>query len=207
MVDWITRVQPSSVLDIGVGFGKWGFLAREYTDINEHRYKREDWKARIDGVEAFPEYETPNYKYIYNNIYYGDLREVLPNLGDYELIIIGDVIEHFDKNVGRELLRLMRQKSQYVLLSSPTVFFTQEMFGNDFEQHHSLWTIDDFKDYPFEYDELGQWVFVALIRGELPAVKELHLNGKASQFVYSRRFLKSHPKIAELAKGVIRRLL
>ena len=28
----ITR-KPQSVLDIGVCFGKWGFLAREYADI------------------------------------------------------------------------------------------------------------------------------------------------------------------------------
>ncbi len=207
MVDWITQVQPTSVLDIGVGFGKWGFLAREYTDINEHRYKREDWQARIDGVEAFPEYATPNYDYIYNNIYYGDLREVLPKLGNYDLIIIGDVIEHFTKEAGLELLRLMRQKSKYVLLSSPTVFFTQEMFGNDFEQHHSLWTIDDFKDYQFEYDEFGQWVFVVLIQGELPAAKKLPLHGAASRFVYNQPFFKKHPKVAELAKGAARRFL
>lgn len=207
MIDWITRVQPTSVLDIGVGFGKWGFLAREYTDINEHRYKREDWQARIDGVEAFPEYATPTYQYIYNEVHYGDLREVLPKLGHYDLIIIGDVIEHFTKEVGLDLLRQMRQKSQYVLLSSPTVFFTQEMFGNDFEQHHSLWTIDDFKEYPFEYDEFGQWVFVALIQGELKPTRELHLNSKAAQFVYKRPLLKKHPKVADLAKGVARRLL
>ena len=207
MIDWITRVQPASVLDIGVGFGKWGFLAREYTDINEHRYKKEDWKARIDGVEAFPEYATPSYEYIYNKVHYGDLRETLPTLDNYDLIIIGDVIEHFPKEVGRDLLRQMRQKSQYVLLSSPTVFFTQEMFGNDFEQHHSLWTVDDFKAYPFEYDEFGQWVFVALIRGELPTTRELPLNGKAAQFVYSKPFLKQHPKVAELAKGIARRFL
>ncbi len=39
MIDWLVELQPRSVLDIGVGFGKWGFLAREYLDVNAERYK------------------------------------------------------------------------------------------------------------------------------------------------------------------------
>ena len=42
MVDWVVRLQPRSILDIGVGFGKWGFLCREYLDIFQGRYARDD---------------------------------------------------------------------------------------------------------------------------------------------------------------------
>ena len=207
MIDWIVRLQPTSVLDIGVGFGKWGFLAREYTDINAHQYKREDWKVRIEGVEAFPEYATPVYPYIYDKIHHGDLRTVLPDLTTYDLVIIGDVIEHFDKEAGLELLQQLRKKSQYILLSSPTVFFTQELFENAFEQHKSLWTVDDFGGFQFDYDEFEQWVFVVLLRGDLPAERDISLNGKASRFVYGQPLLKRHPKVAHLAKSVLHRVL
>ena len=207
MVDWIVRLQPTSVLDIGVGFGKWGFLAREYTDINAHRYQREDWRVRIEGVEAFPEYATPTYQYIYDQVHHGDLREVLPRLTTYDLVIIGDVIEHFDKEVGLDLLRQLRQKSQYILLSSPTVFFTQELFENDFERHRSLWTVDDFEGFRFDYDEFEQWVFVALLRGELPSERDIALDGRHSRLVYSRPLLKKHPKVAHLAKSLLHRVL
>ena len=61
MVDWVVKIQPKSVLDIGVGHGKWGFLAREYTDIFYNRYDRATWETRIEGVEAFPTYATPTY--------------------------------------------------------------------------------------------------------------------------------------------------
>ncbi len=207
MVDWIVRLQPTSVLDIGVGFGKWGFLAREYTDINAHRYQRADWRVRIEGVEAFAEYATPTYHYIYDKIHYGDLRAVLPQLTTYDLVIIGDVIEHFDKETGLELLCQLRQRAQYILLSSPTVFFTQELFDNEFERHRSLWTVDDFKDFRFDYDEFEQWVFVALLQGDLKPDRDIALDGKHSRFVYKRPLLKKHPKVAHLAKSVLHRWL
>ena len=207
MVDWIVRLQPTSVLDIGVGFGKWGFLAREYTDINAHHYKREDWKVRIEGVEAFPEYATPTYHYVYDQVHYGDLRTVLPNLGTFDLVIIGDVIEHFDKEVGLDLLQQLREKSRYILLSSPTVFFTQELFENEFEQHRSLWTVEDFAGFRFDYDEFEQWVFVALLEGDLKAENTVRLDGTTSRLVYKRPLLKKHPKIAHLAKSVLGRVL
>jgi len=206
MVDWIVKTKPQSVLDIGVGYGKWGFLSREYTDINAHNYDPSTWQVRIDGVEAFPEYATPTYSYIYNNIYYGDVREVLPNLPDYDLVIIGDVIEHFPKEDGQRLLAELRKKARYILLSSPTVFFTQELFDNDYETHHSLWTVDDFKGFEFEYDEFDQWVFVALLRGDLSAPDAIHLNGWSAQKVYSQKWLKKRPKVANLAKSALNHL-
>ena len=207
MVDWIVRLQPKSVLDIGVGFGKWGFLAREYTDINAQHYKREDWRVRIEGVEAFPEYSTPTYHYIYDEIHYGDLRTVLPDLPNFDLVIIGDVIEHFDKEVGLDLLQQLRKKSRHILLSSPTVFFTQELFDNEFERHRSLWTVDDFASFRFDYDEFDQWVFVALLEGDLKGENGVQLDGKTSRLVYKRPMLKKHPKIAHLAKSVLSRVL
>ena len=207
MVDWIVRLQPTSVLDIGVGFGKWGFLAREYTDINAQRYNREDWRVRIEGVEAFSRYSTPTYQYIYDKVHYGDLRTVLPELSNFDLVIIGDVIEHFDKGVGFDLLQQLRMKSQHILLSSPTAFFTQELFDNEFERHRSLWTVDDFADFRFDYDEFEQWVFVALLEGDLKAGNTVRLNGKTSRMVYKQPLLKKHPKIAHLAKSVLGRVL
>jgi len=206
MVDWITKVNPASVLDIGVGYGKWGFLAREYTDINAHRYTPETWQVCIEGIEAFPDYATPMYSYIYNTIHYGDALTLLPTLGSYDLVIIGDVIEHFSKEDGQRLLSLLRERTKYILLSSPTVFFEQELFDNPFEMHKSLWTVKDFAEYDFDYDEYDQWVFVALLRGDLKDENALRLSGKASRRVYSSGWLKKHPKFAHLAKALYQHL-
>ena len=40
---------PKSVLDIGVGFGKWGYLFREYLDVYHGRVFKEDWLVNIEG--------------------------------------------------------------------------------------------------------------------------------------------------------------
>ena len=57
-LDALGERQPLRILDVGVGFGKWGHLFREYTDINEAehdpaRYARENWRVQIDGIEGF----------------------------------------------------------------------------------------------------------------------------------------------------------
>lgn len=70
----------------------------------------------------------------------------------------------------------------------------------------SRWTIEDFKDYIFDYDEYDQWVFVALLQGDLAENGKFSLNGWSAQAVYSRTWLKNHPKIAQLAKSAARRL-
>ena len=35
VIHLVRQIKPKSILDVGVGFGKWGHLFREYTDINE----------------------------------------------------------------------------------------------------------------------------------------------------------------------------
>ena len=45
VIHLVKQFQPKSILDVGIGFGKWGHLFREYTDINEAekdpaRYRR-----------------------------------------------------------------------------------------------------------------------------------------------------------------------
>ncbi len=35
VIHLVRQLKPKSILDVGVGFGKWGHLFREYTDINE----------------------------------------------------------------------------------------------------------------------------------------------------------------------------
>ena len=89
---------PSSLLDIGLGNGKIGFLARDLLDtILGQRYKKEEWEIRIDGVEVFPDYIQEFQKAIYDNIIIGDAFDVIDPLGSYDLIFLGDVLEHFEK--------------------------------------------------------------------------------------------------------------
>ncbi len=150
IMEIVLATRPQSVLDIGVGFGKFGFLCREYLELWDGRETYGDWQKRIDGIEAFEPYITPVHEYIYNNIYVGNALEILPTLeSHYDLILLIDVIEHFSLTDGQELLTECSHRSKACLISTPTIASPQESaFGNPFETHRSQWTHEQFATYP-----------------------------------------------------------
>src|SRR4051794_2264798 len=102
VVHLIRQLRPQSILDVGIGFGKWGHLFREYTDIQEAendpaRYQRQNWQVRIDGIEGFSNYITDMHRYLYNEIHIGNASELMPNLPSYDVVFMGDIIEHLEK--------------------------------------------------------------------------------------------------------------
>ncbi|MBI2372699.1 MAG: hypothetical protein HYV07_01740 [Deltaproteobacteria bacterium] len=151
ILDLVRQLRPSSILDIGTGFGKWGMLFREYSDIilsENHpvRYRREGWRVRIDGVEGFEAYLTPVHRYVYDEVFVGDMRKVVPELGRYDLIFLGDVIEHVDKRDGLRLLAdCLGRANQAVIVSTPARETHQAaVCHNALEIHRSLWGGSDF---------------------------------------------------------------
>src|SRR5260370_965085 len=89
--------RPASILDVGCGFGKYGFLAREYLDVQFGRFERKQWKTRIVAIEAFEPYRNPTWDFVYDEVLIGKAEEVLPTLGDFDLILMADIIEHLPK--------------------------------------------------------------------------------------------------------------
>ena len=78
IVELIIDTNPKSILDVGVGFGKYGFLSREYLELWDGRGQYKDWRRRIDGIEAFKEYLTPIHDFVYNHVYVGNVLDILP---------------------------------------------------------------------------------------------------------------------------------
>src|SRR6266496_400979 len=155
VVHLVQQLKPQSILDVGVGFGKWGHLFREYTDIleAEHdpaRYEREHWRVRIDGIEGHPAYLTAMHEYLYNQIHLGDAALVLPKLGNYDLIFLGDILEHFEKEAGMRLLSDAFARANQAVLATTPKFETEQpdLCGNELERHHSLWSEEDFRKFP-----------------------------------------------------------
>ena len=77
IVGFLERLQPNSILDVGVGMGQYGFLARtNLENINLFvvngpqaiQRAKSEWKIRIDGIEAFKTYRTQVHDYAYNHI-------------------------------------------------------------------------------------------------------------------------------------------
>ena len=155
VIHLLRQLKPKSILDVGVGFGKWGHLFREYTDIleAEHepaRYQRKNWRVRIDGIEGHAAYLTPMHRFLYDHIHVGDAARLLRKLPRYDLIFLGDIIEHFDKAAGLALLSdAFARATKAVIVSTPKFETEQEnLCGNELERHRSLWSAKDFQRFP-----------------------------------------------------------
>ena len=150
----ILGCKPRSVLDIGVGFGKYGLLCREYLELWREGAEYGKWQCRIDGIEIHEDYLLPFCEHIYDQIFLGDALDTLQWWNDlddsqsnriYDLILLIDVIEHFTFDAGLELLQLCTLQSKSMLISTPKDFKYQEpTFGNAHEQHLSHWDLGDF---------------------------------------------------------------
>lgn len=161
IVQYIETINPTTILDVGVGMGQYGFLARmnleniNLFDINGNnatQKNKKEWRVRIDGIEGYPIYMTPVHDYCYNQIMIGDALTLLPTLQDksYELILAIDILEHFSKKDGLNFLsELKRISSNAILISTPKEFIHQEIEANPFENHRSIWSKDDLTSHGF----------------------------------------------------------
>lgn len=145
----VRRLKPASILDIGVGFGKWGFLFREYLDVMAGRPFPKAWKTIIHGVEIFPRYcqEYPHFGY--DHVYNDNILAIIDSLPQYDLIFASDVIEHIEKERAKSLLSKLRERSKYLLCNIPLGkrWLSQgECYSNPHEAHISSWDWSDFKD-------------------------------------------------------------
>lgn len=117
----IWKANPTSILDVGVGFGGNGVLFRQYTDIRWGRYKK--WKTRIDGIEIFKKYKNPIWKYIYNKVIIGDAFYKIQKLPNYDIIFLGDILEHLEHSSALTLLNnCIKKANQFVIISTPATF-------------------------------------------------------------------------------------
>jgi len=153
ILELIIETNPAKVLDIGVGFGKYGFLSREYLELWDPDAAYGERKRQIDGIEAFEAYLTPLHRLIYDHIFIGNAREVLLKLTDrYDLILMIDVFEHFNYQDGLKVLEECRRCGQNILISVPKIMSIQaDVYGNPYETHRYNWKKKDFSAIPDKF--------------------------------------------------------
>jgi len=141
-ITWlIHEIDPQSVLDIGPGFGKYGFISREYLELWFRTTDYAKRTRRIDAIEVFEPYVTPLLRSIYDEVHVGDAIDILPELPVYDLVLLIDVLEHMDKANGTRLITSALGKGTLVIVSTPKNPAPQGVhFGNVHERHTSAWT-------------------------------------------------------------------
>jgi SAM-dependent methyltransferase len=153
IVDLIRMTDPQRMLDIGTGFGKYGFLAREYLELWNGREKYGEWERQIDGIEAFEPYLTPVHHFIYSRVFKGDALKVLETMtGKYDLVLLVDVLEHFTREDGMKVLDHCMRISRNTLVSVPIAMTVQDaVFGNSYETHRYQWNKKDFSVFTAKF--------------------------------------------------------
>lgn len=149
-IDVLMKIQPKNVLDVGVGFGRWGILIREFCEVWSGRIFPDQWLINIEGIEAYEKSISAYHPYFYNKIHIGDALKIIPSMPDnWDIVIFGDVLEHFERNDAENLLEWATLNSKYVMLNIPLgdVWPQEESYGNIYEKHQSIWMPQDFKRF------------------------------------------------------------
>lgn len=133
---------PSRVLDVGVGFGKWGFLVREYCDIYARRCQPNEtgkWMT-IDGVEADQSYHLPHHDLLYNKVWWKPIQVAIDEIPTYDAIIMSDVLEHLNEETGLDILAKLRDKTGLLIVTTPDGLQPHSYPGHPLETHLSGWS-------------------------------------------------------------------
>lgn len=122
---WVREQFPieASILDIGAGTGKYRNLLNEFPNV--------------DGVEIFEPY-IKRYRLteMYRDVFHYDA--VLLDHGvlrSYDLVILGDVLEHLSVEDARAFLSRIDYDRQTVLIAVPFEYEQGEVDGNPHEVH------------------------------------------------------------------------
>lgn len=140
MIEWYKELNPKVVLDIGIGEGT-------YSDLMKH-LNQSLWI----GVEAWAPYVREyDLGSKYNCVIISDILHMsfntLPTRLPIPLIIIGDCLEHFEKETAINLIKRLQMYSKNIFISIPHGDCPQgSVDGNWFEKHRSTWDHEELKN-------------------------------------------------------------
>lgn len=109
------------ILDVGCGHGFYYKLLSDYF-IN------------FDAVEVWSPYiQEYNLEKMYDNVYNVNIMDF--EFEFYDIIIMGDVLEHLERSDAIKLLNRIKDKCKELLVIVPYYLPQDEVFGNKYEKH------------------------------------------------------------------------
>ena len=123
MREWIGKKLPagSTILDVGAGGGTYSKLLADYGYI-------------MDAVEAY----EPTVEHIidlYRSVYNVDVLDFDWDNNDYDMIIMGDVLEHIAAEDAELLIHVALQHCKWLLVAVPFMYEQDAIEGNQYEIH------------------------------------------------------------------------
>ena len=121
--EYLTRLLPkgSYVLDVGGGDGTYGRLLYDHFEIDTI----EIYQGAVEHLKKTG---------FYDDVRQGDIRTSIIHKR-YDLIILGDVIEHMTVVDAKEVIKRCEVVSDYVLIAVPYLYQQGALYGNQHEVH------------------------------------------------------------------------
>lgn len=111
----------STILDVGCGQGDYADLLGDYF-------------GKFDGLEVFEPYvEEFNLKSKYKNLFITNILDF--DFEFYDIIIMGDILEHLSRNDSINLLNRIKDKCKQLLIVVPFNLPQDIVNGNVYERH------------------------------------------------------------------------
>jgi SAM-dependent methyltransferase len=111
----------STILDVGCGHGFYYKLLKDHF-------------KNFDAVEIWSNYiEEYDLNSLYDNVYNVDILNF--EFDYYDIIIMGDVLEHLSREDAKGLLNKIKDKCKELIVVVPYYLPQDEVFGNKFEIH------------------------------------------------------------------------
>lgn len=111
----------TNILDVGCGNGGYSHLLKRFF-------------PNMDGIEIFEPYvEMFGLKHLYNKLTIGNILD--HDISGYELIIMGDVLEHITFPEAKNLLDKIQSRGIKMVVAVPYLYEQGTEYNNVYETH------------------------------------------------------------------------
>ena len=137
----LESIRVDRFLDIGAGAGKYGKM------LQDHHPNAEKIAVEIDSSYI----EKYSLASIYDKVLNISAIKLIDDALDetYDLVVIGDCIEHMRKSEGVDLLNFLIYRCKYILIHYPDRYVQGSVDGHTHEAHISVWSEHDFSGFDY----------------------------------------------------------
>ena len=161
-------LQPKVFLDLGAGAGKYGDLLKKIHPA-----------TKTIAVEIEQDY-IQKFKLLtfYDEVWNMSVNDLIqPKYYDlcFDIVMIGDVIEHLKKSEGLDLLNFLIYRTKWIIIEFPHRYIQNSVDGYHSEAHISAWSENDFDSFDstklFEKDKQRLIVLRGYLENEISIKK------------------------------------
>lgn len=129
------KINPQSILDVGSGAGKYGKLIKSILP-----------SANVEGIEPTQKYiDDYDLNGTYDKVHCTTIQDFAKSnpRNRYNMVIFGDVLEHFFRSEAIDYIDYFLYRSDWVLALWPTFMPQDDAMDNAYEIHKSNFNLID----------------------------------------------------------------